>query len=98
MDNGPFSASGTYCMWSDVADTEHLRPESSEFELATGVLQKAADYKGPLQDLASTLPKEEVDESNSLEVEYFIIRTALVGFPPDQRNMLHHLSADIQFA
>ncbi|KAJ4405152.1 sporulation-specific protein 22 [Neurospora sp. IMI 360204] len=51
--------------------------ESSEFELATAVLQKAADYKSSLQDLASALPKEELDECNCLEVEYFIIRTAL---------------------
>lgn len=51
--------------------------ESSEFELATGVLQKAADYKSRLQDLVPTLPKEEVDECNCLEVEYFIMRTAL---------------------
>ncbi|KAA8629884.1 hypothetical protein SMACR_04082 [Sordaria macrospora] len=51
--------------------------ESSEFELATEVLQKAADYKSSLQDLASALPKEEVDEYNCLEVEYFITRTAL---------------------
>ncbi|EGZ70182.1 SPO22-domain-containing protein [Neurospora tetrasperma FGSC 2509] len=51
--------------------------ESSEFELATRVLQKAADYKSQLQDLASGLPKEEVDECNCLEVEYLIMRTAL---------------------
>ena len=53
--------------------------EGSELELATSVLQKAADYKSCLQDVVSTLPKEEVDECNCLEVEYFIIRTALVG-------------------
>lgn len=68
-----------YFPWSGVADAEWLPLESSEFELATGVLQKAADYKSCLQDLVPTLPKEEVDECNCLEVEYFIMRTALVG-------------------
>ncbi|KAK0706965.1 meiosis protein SPO22/ZIP4 like-domain-containing protein [Lasiosphaeria miniovina] len=45
--------------------------------LATLVLQKAADYKGCLQDLAPRLPKDDADACNCLEIEYFIVRTAL---------------------
>ncbi|KAK4242198.1 meiosis protein SPO22/ZIP4 like-domain-containing protein [Achaetomium macrosporum] len=41
------------------------------------VMQMAADYKGWLQDVVGTLPEEEVRECRCLEVEYFIMRTAL---------------------
>jgi hypothetical protein len=39
----------------------------------------AADYKGWLQDMVGGLPEEEVRECRCLEVEYFIMRTALVS-------------------
>lgn len=51
--------------------------DGSESELATPILMKAAEYKGTLQDLAPSLVEEDVDEANCLEVEYFIVRTAL---------------------
>ncbi|KAK3320643.1 meiosis protein SPO22/ZIP4 like-domain-containing protein [Cercophora scortea] len=51
--------------------------DSSEHGLATPVLQTAADYKGSLQDIVSALPENVVKECNRLEVEYFIVRTAL---------------------
>lgn len=41
-------------------------------------MQMAADYKGWLQDMVQRLPEEEVRECRCLEVEYFIMRTALV--------------------
>ncbi|KAK0704841.1 meiosis protein SPO22/ZIP4 like-domain-containing protein [Lasiosphaeris hirsuta] len=51
--------------------------DGSESELATPILTKAAEYKGVLQDLTPRLAQEDVDEANCLEVEYFIVRTAL---------------------
>lgn len=41
-------------------------------------MQMAADYKAWLQDMVGGLPEEEVAECRCLEVEYFIMRTALV--------------------
>lgn len=45
-------------------------------------MQLVADYKGVLQDLqdgGGELDEEEVKERNCLEMEYFILRTALVS-------------------
>ncbi|KAK0634593.1 meiosis protein SPO22/ZIP4 like-domain-containing protein [Bombardia bombarda] len=51
--------------------------DSSEPALATALLQTAADYKAQLQNIASSLPSDEMNEYNCLEVEYFTVRTAL---------------------
>ncbi|KAL2024147.1 hypothetical protein VTK56DRAFT_9927 [Thermocarpiscus australiensis] len=51
--------------------------DAEEFKLAGLVMQMTADYKGWLQDMAGSLPEEEVRECRCLEVEYFIMRTAL---------------------
>ena len=40
-----------------------------------------ADYKTWLHDAAQKLPEEEVAECRCLEVEYFIMRTAMVRNP-----------------
>jgi hypothetical protein len=57
------------------------RADSGEVRLAVQVMQMAADYKGWLQDMVSSLPEDEVRECRCLEVEYFIMRTALVRVP-----------------
>jgi len=54
--------------------------DGKELKLTGLVLQKATDYKGILQDLVPHLSQEEMDEQSCLEVEYFILRTATVGF------------------
>jgi hypothetical protein len=41
-------------------------------------MQLAADHKTWLQTMAKSLPEEEARECRCLEVEYFIMRTALV--------------------
>lgn len=41
-------------------------------------IQVVADYKGWLKDVVERLPEEEARECRCLEVEYFIMRTALV--------------------
>ncbi|GAB1313483.1 sporulation-specific protein 22 [Madurella fahalii] len=51
--------------------------DASESKLAGLVIQAVADYKGWLQDMADGLPEEEVTECRCLEVEYFIMRTAM---------------------
>ena len=53
--------------------------EEKESNLATTVLQKAADYKSSLQDLGPKMATDEIAEYNCLEVEYFILRTGLVS-------------------
>ncbi|KAK3387485.1 meiosis protein SPO22/ZIP4 like-domain-containing protein [Podospora didyma] len=58
--------------------------------LATPMLSKAADYKGRLQDLAPRLPKDEVDECNRLEVEYYIVRTA-VSWAENRLDVAEHM-------
>ena len=56
--------------------------DGKETSMATGLLQKAADFKGSLQDLSTVLTEDDVEECTRLEVEYFILRTALVSpFP-----------------
>jgi lysophospholipase L1-like esterase len=52
--------------------------DAGDSKLAGLVIQSVADYKGWLQDMAERLPDEEVKECRCLEVEYFIMRTALV--------------------
>lgn len=47
------------------------------------VIQTVADYKGWMQDMVDKLPEGEVKECRCLEVEYFIMRTALVGVPQE---------------
>lgn len=42
-------------------------------------MQLAADYKVWLQNMVEGLPDEEVKECRCLEMEYFIMRTALVS-------------------
>ncbi|KAK4133190.1 SPO22-domain-containing protein [Trichocladium antarcticum] len=51
--------------------------DAGETKLAGPVVQMAADYKGWLQDMVGALPEEEARECRCLEVEYFIMRTAL---------------------
>lgn len=54
------------------------RVDAGEVELAAPVMQLAADHKTWLQSMAKNLPEEEAKECRCLEVEYFIMRTALV--------------------
>ena len=54
--------------------------DAKNLELVKPVMEMASDFKSCLQDLAPRLEKEEIKECNCLEVEYFIIRTALVSF------------------
>ncbi|KAL2265293.1 hypothetical protein VTJ83DRAFT_6393 [Remersonia thermophila] len=53
------------------------KADARELALASPVMQLAADYKSWLQDMAQKLPEDEVKECRCLEVEYFIMRTAL---------------------
>ncbi|KAL1836750.1 hypothetical protein VTJ49DRAFT_4709 [Mycothermus thermophilus] len=50
---------------------------AGEATLASPVMQLAADYKNWLQNMAKKLPEDEAKECRCLEVEYFIMRTAL---------------------
>jgi hypothetical protein len=43
------------------------------------VVQTVADYKEWLRTIADSIPEEEATECRCLEVEYFILRTAMVG-------------------
>ncbi|KAK1761225.1 meiosis protein SPO22/ZIP4 like-domain-containing protein [Echria macrotheca] len=52
---------------------------AKELDLAVSALQKAADYKGVLQDVAPKMDKKQVEEGKCLEVEYFTMRTALAS-------------------
>lgn len=56
--------------------------EAGDLRLATSVLQKVGDYKGLLQEGGGGregVAPEEVEEGNCLDVEYFVVRTALVS-------------------
>lgn len=61
----------SYICWAD----------DSEFELATWVVQKAADYNSRLHDLLSSLPPDDRKVVGGLEAEYFILRAALASVP-----------------
>ncbi|KAG7285410.1 hypothetical protein NEMBOFW57_010037 [Staphylotrichum longicolle] len=50
---------------------------AGEVELAAPVMQLAANHKTWLQTMAKDLPEDEAKECRCLEVEYFIMRTAL---------------------
>jgi hypothetical protein len=50
-------------------------------------MQLVADYKGWLQKMTESLPEEEARECRCLEVEYFIMRTALVSVPGHKPEM-----------
>ncbi len=52
--------------------------ESSDQELASLVLQKAADYNSSLEDHLPSLSDTDMSECESLSTEYFIMRTAMV--------------------
>ncbi|KAL2160174.1 hypothetical protein VTH06DRAFT_1830 [Thermothelomyces fergusii] len=51
--------------------------DARELKLAGQVVQATADYKEWLQDMSRNLPDDEVRECQCLEVEYFIMRTAM---------------------
>ncbi|KAL2263859.1 hypothetical protein VTK26DRAFT_4655 [Humicola hyalothermophila] len=51
--------------------------DAEELKLAGLVVQMVADYKGWLKDVLERVPDEEAKECRCLEVEYFIMRTAL---------------------
>ncbi|KAL2135925.1 hypothetical protein VTI74DRAFT_6308 [Chaetomium olivicolor] len=51
--------------------------DAGEAKLAAQVIAVVTDYKKWLQDMEGRLPEEEVRECRCLEVEYFIMRTAL---------------------
>ena len=57
--------------WLTLAD-------AGEVKLAAPVMQLAADHKAWLHEMAKSLPEEEARECQCLEVEYFIMRTAMV--------------------
>ncbi len=62
---------GDWLTWTDAG----------EAKLAAPVMQLAADHKAWLHEMAKGLPEEEARECQCLEVEYFIMRTAMVcGF------------------
>lgn len=52
--------------------------DAGEIKLATPVMQLAADHNAWLRNAARNLPEEEARECQCLEMEYFIMRTALV--------------------
>lgn len=53
--------------------------DDSEFELATLVLQRAADYNTRLRDLLSGISHDDANDIKGLEAEYFILRAALAS-------------------
>lgn len=62
-----------------VAD---LWKEAGDLRLATSVLQKVGDYKGLLNEGGGGregMTPEEIQEGRCLDVEYFVVRTALVS-------------------
>ncbi|SPQ20408.1 14822ea5-0490-4dac-a6c0-22cd1d76eaed [Thermothielavioides terrestris] len=63
---------------------------AGEAALASPVLQVVADYKGWLQDVVERIPEEEVKECRCLEVEYFIMRTAL-SWVEDRLDVAEHM-------
>ncbi|KAH6613486.1 meiosis protein SPO22/ZIP4 like-domain-containing protein [Chaetomium tenue] len=61
-------------------------------ELAGKAVQTTTDYKGWLQNMSKDLPEEETRECQCLEVEYFIMRTAMC-WVEDRLDVAEHMYA-----